>query len=256
MSKKNDQRYRIRIRNWDNYQSELKGMGDRRTRRHWIAISVHLSRDPDFLALTIEQRYTWLMLLCHAGAVGPEFELSPSDARLLFKLRRSADFSVFENQGFIDLEIPTNKVGRDTNKDILPDQKPKPKNWPKKWTEQDETQFDYFKKQYPKRGGGQPWVKTRHAIHARLEENHQWKPIIDGVTRYAQFCADTNKIGTEFVMMAATFCGPDLHFNEPWTKPKDSMTLSQANRICIREAKCRLTNETDDLFIDRMRTLA
>ena len=68
-----------------------------------MAVSTGLLHDPDFFRLTIEQRYLWLMLLCYAGAVGVPFKLSPSDARVLFKLRRSAVFQPLIDQGFITL---------------------------------------------------------------------------------------------------------------------------------------------------------
>ena len=105
-----DKKYQITILNWDKYQREMKGGEKRRRHREWIAVSTRVYSDPDFLRLTIEQRYTWLMLVCYAGAVGPVFKLSASDARVLFKLRRSADFQVFKNQGFIDLRAATNST--------------------------------------------------------------------------------------------------------------------------------------------------
>jgi len=121
-------RYTITILNWDKYQREMRGGEKRRRRRDWVALSTGLLHDPDFFRLTIEQRYLWVMLLCYAGAVGPVFELSASDARVLFKLRRSADFQPFVDQGLIDLQAATgqDRTGQDKTVE-KPPKKPKKK---------------------------------------------------------------------------------------------------------------------------------
>ena len=43
--------------------------------------------------------------------------------------------------------------------------------------------------------------------------------MIDGASRYTAYCADTGKTGTEYVMQAATFLGPDRHFLNEWDLP-------------------------------------
>jgi hypothetical protein len=119
VSKKGDQKYRITIRNWEKYQREMRGGEKRKRRREWVAISVDLFSDPDYLALDATHSRLWLGLLLHSGKVGPSFVLSPSYARHLFDLRRSCDFEVLKNHGFIDLEAATarayktNKTGQD-----------------------------------------------------------------------------------------------------------------------------------------------
>ncbi len=55
------------------------------------------------------------------------------------------------------------------------------------------------------------------AVKARIKAGTAtWDEILDGVRRYAEFCKTEGKTGTEFVMMAATFCGPDEHYKEKW----------------------------------------
>jgi len=142
----NDKKYQITILNWDKYQREMKGGEKRRRHREWIALSTRIYSDPDFLRLTIEQRYCWVMLVCYAGAVGPVFKLSPSDARVLFKLRRSADFQVYKNQGFIELRAATNKTNR-TNKTVTRKRKNATIKKPPKNIEW----FDKFWEVWPKR---------------------------------------------------------------------------------------------------------
>lgn len=129
------QKVRIKIPNWRKYQ---RGLKSGQSRRQWVAFSIGLPHDPDFFRLTIEQRYLWMMLLLHAGAVGVEYEwgtsdvgvmfdLCPSDARVLFKLRRSADFQPLINQGFIEIEGRTlqDRTGQDIPVGAKPSAPPK-----------------------------------------------------------------------------------------------------------------------------------
>lgn len=218
MPKKNDQKFRIKIRNWDDYQSELKGKGERRRRRQWIAISVNLFSDPDFLELDHVHARLWLGMLLHAGKVGPEFSLTPARAVSMFCLRRPCDFQILANQGFIDLE-KCNKQGLQTNKEDIHTVSEKKKPDKPKSKSEDDDRLVELKAIYPKRSGSQPWARALKAINARIEGGAMWSDIADGVRRYAEFCHQTDKIGTEYVMMAATFCGPDKHYEEPWDPP-------------------------------------
>jgi hypothetical protein len=83
----------------------------------------------------------------------------------------------------------------------------------------DETNFAAFKARYPQRSGNQPWTRARRAISARLDEGDTWEAILAGTQRYAEWCAATGKNGTETVMQAATFCGPDKPFSQLWKLP-------------------------------------
>lgn len=93
---------------------------------------------------------------------------------------------------------------------------------------QDATEFIEFKSIYPKRSGGQPWSRAKKAISARLKAGDSWDDILAGTRRYAAYCRATDKIGTEFVMQAATFCGPERHFTEPWNPPEEKRRSNQA----------------------------
>ena len=46
-----------------------------------------------------------------------------------------------------------------------------------------------------------------------------------GVRRYAAFIRATGKEGTEYVKQAASFFGPDRHWEEPWSAPSPSVVL-------------------------------
>ena len=76
--------------------------------------------------------------------------------------------------------------------------------------------FELFKAIYPKRAGTQRWERAIHAANARIKEGAKFSAMIEGAERYAAFCEATSKTGTEFVMQAATFLGPDEQFLESW----------------------------------------
>lgn len=81
---------------------------------------------------------------------------------------------------------------------------------------------------YPRRSGSQPWRRAAQAAHARIADGHTWAEMIDGARRYAAYIAATGREGTEFVMQAATFLGPDKHFAQPWTPPPPQPTARPA----------------------------
>jgi hypothetical protein len=92
-------------------------------------------------------------------------------------------------------------------------------------------EFVEFKKAYPLRSGAQPWTKALRTIRARLKEGAQWSDFLEGAHRYAAYCAATDRIGTEFVMQAATFCGPDKHYLELWQPPATKSERLQDQNI-------------------------
>jgi hypothetical protein len=80
---------------------------------------------------------------------------------------------------------------------------------------------------YPKRGGGNPWPRALRACKARIAEGHTWEEITSGVCRYSEFVRATGKTGTEFVLQAATFFGPDKRFLESWELPATKAEVRQ-----------------------------
>lgn len=238
MVNKNDQKYRITIRNWDEYQREMRGGETRRRRREWVAVSVDLFSDPDFLALDQGLRNAWVGLLCHAGKVGPVFELCPSDARLLFRLRSSPDFELLANHGFIDLKAATGQDIQDRQDKTLARDTSKPSK------SEDDERLAELKSIYPKRAGSQPWKRAMKAAHGRIAaDGATWTDLTDGVRRYAEYCRQTDKIGTEYVMMAATFFGPDKHYEQPWDPPAGKAERRQGRTV---EAGHSWLEKTDD----------
>ncbi|MEB0966124.1 replication protein [Citrobacter braakii] len=80
-------------------------------------------------------------------------------------------------------------------------------------------EFEQAWQEYPKRAGGNSKSAAFKAWKARLREGVKPETMLDGVKRYAVWVRATGNIGTQFVKQAATFFGPDRHFDEFWQQP-------------------------------------
>ncbi|QCS64406.1 hypothetical protein EC609_19105 [Achromobacter denitrificans] len=67
---------------------------------------------------------------------------------------------------------------------------------------------------YPRRQGGNPRASAVKAWRARLRSGVMATEMLAGVRGYAAHCRAEGKVGTSFVMMGATFFGPDLRFRD------------------------------------------
>jgi hypothetical protein len=90
--------------------------------------------------------------------------------------------------------------------------------------------FEAMWKRYPERDGGNPKKRAWQAWSRRIAEARGRTPtqdrlaavaaeeqaMTDGVERYTLWLTARGKIGTEFVMQAATFFGPDAHYRNPY----------------------------------------
>ena len=76
--------------------------------------------------------------------------------------------------------------------------------------------FERVWRKYPKRDGGNPKPRAFKAWSARIKSGVDAAEIESGVERYAEHLSAKGKIGTEFVLQAATFFGPDEHWNQDW----------------------------------------
>lgn len=72
---------------------------------------------------------------------------------------------------------------------------------------------------YPKRAGGNPKATAYKHWKARIADGATASELLAGVQRYAAYIRTTGKLGTEYVKQAATFFGPDRHFEESWAPP-------------------------------------
>lgn len=91
----------------------------------------------------------------------------------------------------------------------------------------EDSEFLELKLAYPPRSGDYRWRQARQAINARIAEGHLFPEIIAGALRYARYCESAGKAGTEYVMQASRFCGPDKPFLLPWKPPPKAETASE-----------------------------
>lgn len=80
-------------------------------------------------------------------------------------------------------------------------------------------EFEQSWQAYPKRAGGNPKATAYKHWKARIADGAMADELLAGVQRYAAFIRATGKEGTEYVKQAATFFGPDRHFEESWSLP-------------------------------------
>lgn len=81
------------------------------------------------------------------------------------------------------------------------------------------TEFETAWQAYPKRAGGNPKSAAFKAWKARLKDGVTPEAMLAGVKRYVAYCRATGNTGTQYVKQAATFFGPDRHFEESWQTP-------------------------------------
>lgn len=86
---------------------------------------------------------------------------------------------------------------------------------------------------YPKRSGGNNKLSAFKAWNARIKQGVKPETMLEGVKRYAAFMVSEGKIGTSFVKQAATFFGPDKHFDEAW------LVETTANKAPTRQDQSR-----------------
>lgn len=79
--------------------------------------------------------------------------------------------------------------------------------------------FEFFWTQHPRRDGTDSKAAAHRAWGARIRDGTRPEEMISGVMAYAQHCDRKRLTGTPYVMQAATFLGPDLHFRNDWRKP-------------------------------------
>lgn len=78
------------------------------------------------------------------------------------------------------------------------------------------TDFEEAWDLYPDREGGNPKKAAFKAWKARIAEDIEPAELIGATARYAEYCDNKGKIGTEFVMQASTFYGPNERWRESY----------------------------------------
>lgn len=80
-------------------------------------------------------------------------------------------------------------------------------------------EFETAWQAYPKRTGGNSKAAAFKAWKTRLKEGVKPEVMLAGVKRYAAYARATGSVGTQYVKQAASFFGPDRHFEESWQAP-------------------------------------
>ncbi|HIF5902647.1 TPA: helix-turn-helix domain-containing protein [Raoultella ornithinolytica] len=80
-------------------------------------------------------------------------------------------------------------------------------------------EFETAWQAYPKRAGGNSKAAAFKAWKTRLKDGVKPEDMLAGVKRYAAYARATGSVGTQYVKQAATFFGPDRHFEESWQAP-------------------------------------
>ena len=219
------QTFQITILNWEKYPPPLANGN----RRHWVAMSTHILHDPQFFRLTVTDRYLWLMLLCHAGAVGPVFKLSASDARVLFKLNRNASFSALVNQGFISA------IQTDKQTDIQTrTETEKPTEKPKLPQGLNIEAWDM-------------WIAHRKSLRVRAYTTNQKASQLAKLTTEQQAACINHSISNNYQgLFPEKFV--EVKGNGAWTLRRANFEAKQYNQI-------RRSGEAESGFIERIRSV-
>lgn len=77
--------------------------------------------------------------------------------------------------------------------------------------------FEAFWSVYPPRFNGDSKQKAYHAWRARLRDGVTTEVLHAAAVRYRASCEAEGKVGTKYVLMGATFLGPDEHYLRPWS---------------------------------------
>ena len=94
-------------------------------------------------------------------------------------------------------------------------------------------EFEQAWQAYPKRAGGNPKASAFKHWKARIADGSTVSDLLAGTQRYAAFIRATGKEGTEYVKQAATFFGPDRHFEESWNLPAASSAPGGARSVLM-----------------------
>lgn len=79
-------------------------------------------------------------------------------------------------------------------------------------------EFEVLWQAYPKRPNDNKSTAGK-AWSARIKSGVSSEVMLAGVQRYAAFITATGRAGSEYIKQAATFLGPDHHFEQEWAAP-------------------------------------
>lgn len=100
-------------------------------------------------------------------------------------------------------------------------------------------------KVYPKREGGNSKPAAWKAFLKSARKGANPALMIQGTNRYAAWCREKGKVGTEYVMQGKTFFGPGEHWSEPWSPASESRrdgSKECSHSACSGLDECRWIN--------------
>ena len=101
-----------------------------------------------------------------------------------------------------------------------------------------ENEFTEWWDIYPRRAGSNPRARASTMYCARRKEGVTDTDLFDGVKRYRRYCEATDRVGTEYVMQACRWLGPNEEgWTQDWTAPKRKLTKDEEEEICLRAAE-------------------
>lgn len=107
-------------------------------------------------------------------------------------------------------------------------------------------EFEAAWREYPSRPGHSK-AEAYRAWKARLADGAAAAELLDGVKRYAAYCAAC-RTEVRYVKHAATFFGPDRHYLSDWTPPHDAGRPPVANEPSWRaEQRARTQQAVPDV---------
>jgi hypothetical protein len=83
-------------------------------------------------------------------------------------------------------------------------------------TKESDPDFEQAWAAYPARHGGNPKKDALAAWNARRREGEAAATMLAGLERYKAHMTAEGKVGTQYVLQAATFFGPGKRYLEPW----------------------------------------
>ena len=90
-----------------------------------------------------------------------------------------------------------------------------------------------FRTSYPCRGGGQRWPEAERKFIALVGKGIDPVDLVAKALSYGQYCKATERLGTQYVMQAATWLGGGGGWMEPWERlalTEPAMRFDQARR--------------------------
>lgn len=221
---------KLRIKNWSKFQHYK----DRNP--PWIKLHFEMLSSEDWVVLDDASRV--LAVACMLVASRDEgFVRVDSKGRRYIKrvayLNQEPDFKPLIECGFLtdasgnlaDASAALADVRpeeeteaeEETEKPLGTSQCDAPKDDPDEYTQE----FEQLWQARPRREGQDNKRKAFKAYRARLREGHTHDEILAGVKAYKRHLEADGKAGTKFVQMTSTFLGPDKHFEDDWSAPKD-----------------------------------